>query len=243
MSPTADFKYLTLVHQTKRRIRILAPSIRKDQERAYVLEIVLRKRQGIDAVKIVPAIASVSICFDPAYLPVANLLQLLEAVIGNLGLKPRDTIDTIKHKNAYSSAVVQDYVIGIGGMSCASCALFLEMVLQREPDITQATVNYVSETASVKAYLSKEKLFKIIANSGYQAYSIDTLTERKWLFELERKHLKSAKKQLLSYRQVELAGVDTEHAALQNRALFCSSRRYLLRPLYFGEAGRFLKRR
>ena len=198
MYQAAEFKHFTLVHHTKRRVRIIAPSLRKDQERAYVLEIVLCKRQGIEAVKIVPAIASVTIHFDPEYLPVANLLQLLEAVIANIGLKPRHTINAIKHKNTHPSEVLQDFVIGIGGMSCASCALFLEMVLQREPDITKATVNYVSETARVKGYLPKETLFKIISANGYQAFSIDTLTERKLLFELESKHLITAKKQLMT---------------------------------------------
>ena len=197
MYQTAGFKHFTLVHHTKRRVRIIAPSLRKDQERAYILEMLLSKRQGIDAVKIVPPIASATIHFDPQYLPLENLLLLLETVIGNIGLKPRQTINAMKHKNTYSSESVQDFVIGIGGMSCASCALFLEMVLQREPDITKATVNYVSETARVKGYLSKEALFKIISSNGYQPFSIDSLTERKLLFELEGKHLITAKRQLL----------------------------------------------
>ncbi len=188
----------TLVHQTKRRVRIIAPSLRKDQERAYVLEIVLRKREGVGAVKSVPSIASVTIHFDPEYLPVANLLQLLDAVIGNIGLKPRQTIKAIKYRNTHPSEVLLDFVIGIGGMSCASCALFLEMVLQREPDITKATVNYVSETARIKGYLSKETLFQIISTNGYEPFSIDSLTERKLLFELEGKHLLTAKKQLMT---------------------------------------------
>jgi Cu+-exporting ATPase len=51
MYQAADFKHFTLVHHTKRRIRIIAPNLRKDQERAYVLEILLCKRQGIEAVK------------------------------------------------------------------------------------------------------------------------------------------------------------------------------------------------
>ena len=65
MYQAADFKHFTLVHHTNRRVRIIAPSLRKDQERAYVLEILLCKRAGIEAVKIVPAIASVTIHFDP----------------------------------------------------------------------------------------------------------------------------------------------------------------------------------
>jgi Cu+-exporting ATPase len=197
MYQTAEFKHFTLAHRTRRRVRIIAPGIRKDQERAYILEMLLNKRQGIQAVKIVPAIASVTIHFDPQCLPVENLLLLLETVIRNIGLKPRQTINAIKYKNTHSVEMLQDFVIGIGGMSCASCALFLEMVLQREPDITKATVNYVSETARVKGYLSKEALFKIISSNRFQPFSIDSLTERKLLFELEGKHLITAKRQLM----------------------------------------------
>ncbi len=197
MYQPAEFKHFTLVHQTSRRVRIIAPGLRKDQERAYILEMLLNKRQGIEKVKIVPEIASVTIHFDPQYLPVENLLVLLETVIRNIGLKPSQTINAMKHKNTHSAEMLQDFVIGVGGMSCASCALFLEMVLQREPDITKATVNYVSETARIKGYLAKETLFQIISTNGYQPFSIDSLTERKLVFELENKHLITAKKQLL----------------------------------------------
>ena len=198
MYQVAEFKHFTILHQTTRRVRIIAPSLRKDQERAYVLEIVLRKRAGIDAVKIIPAIASVTIHFDPECLPVANLLRLLEAVIGNLGLKPRQTINAIKHEDIPPSLVLQDVVIGIGGMSCASCALFLEMMLQREPYVTKATVNYVSETARITGYLPREQLFSLVSANGYQAFSIDSLTERKLLFDVENKHVLKAKKQLVA---------------------------------------------
>ena len=85
--------------------------------------------------------------------------------------------------------MMQEFVIGIGGMSCASCALFLEMMLQREPDIIKATVNYLSETAQVQGYLPKEEIFRIISANGYQAFSIDSLSERKLLFGLLRSSL------------------------------------------------------
>ena len=35
MYQAADFKHFTLVHHTKRRVRIIAPSLGKDLERAY----------------------------------------------------------------------------------------------------------------------------------------------------------------------------------------------------------------
>jgi len=198
MHQTTESKHFIIAHQTRRRVRLIAPSLCKDQERAYILEILLSKREGIEAVKIVSAIASVTICFDPDRLPVANLLHLLDTVIGNIGVKPRYAINAIKHKSVHPHKELQDFVIGIGGMSCVSCALFLEMVLQREPDISKATVNYLSEIAHVKGCLSKETLFQIISANGYQAFSIDTLTERKLVLELESKHLITAKKQLMT---------------------------------------------
>lgn len=189
-------KHFKVAHQLTKRLRIAVPSLRKDKERAYILQILLLKREGIESVKITPAIGSVTIYFDPNKLPNENLLRLLDAVIENIGVQPREILNTIKRAKKQASGPVQDYVVGICGMSCASCALYLEMVLQRESDVLFASVNYVSETARIKTFLQKEKLFKIIEANGYQGFSIDSLTERKLLFDLERKHLNKARSQL-----------------------------------------------
>lgn len=196
MKLTVEFDHFALVHQLQRRIRIIATSLCKDRERAYILEMLLLKRQGVESVKVVPAIGSVTIRFNPDTLPQSNLLLLLESVIRNIGRKPQQAIHAMRRRDTCSGQP-QDFVIGIGGMSCASCAMFLEMVLQRESDIVTDNVNYVSEIARIKGYLTRESLFKIIKVNGYQAYSIDSLTERKLLFESEQKHLTRAKTQLL----------------------------------------------
>jgi Cu+-exporting ATPase len=73
MTKITPNNHFTIVHRTRRRVRIVAPSLRKDQERAYLLQKLLGKRPGIVAIKIVPAIASVSVQFDPDVLPLANL--------------------------------------------------------------------------------------------------------------------------------------------------------------------------
>lgn len=91
----------------------------------------------------------------------------------------------------------QDIVFGIGGMSCASCALFLEMVLARNINTQHVSVNYISEIANVSGYLTKDEIFKIVQDNGYQAYSIDTLAERKLLLELGHDHLLITRKRLL----------------------------------------------
>lgn len=191
-----DFKHFTIVHQLKKRIRIIAPNLLKDQERSYIFQILLLKRDGIESVKVVASIASVTIYFDPQQLPKQNLLILLDSVLYNVGLKPRDTISALKRSALAHQLPAKDIVFGISGMSCSSCALFLEMVLQRNPEINRASVNYVSEIARINSYLSKEALFKLVAKSGYQAFSIDTLSERKLLLDLEQKHLNHSKRRL-----------------------------------------------
>lgn len=192
-----EFEHFTLVHQLRKRIRIIAPVLSKDPERAQILRILLLKRQAIETVKVVPQIASVTIHFDPQQLPKTNLLHLLESVLANMGRKSRHRITRMK-RSYDASLPLRDLVIGVGKMSCTSCALYLEMVLLREPQVAKASVNYVAETARVTTSLSKQEIFKLIENNGYQAYSIDSLTERRLLFELERKHLTNTKKQLTS---------------------------------------------
>ena len=196
MEQANNFQRFSIAHQLQRRIRILVPSLCKDQERAHILVILLLKREGIEQVKVTPAIGSMTIYFDPHALPADNLLILLDSVIRNLGLKPLASIHALQHKSRHAEQSLQDVVFGIGGMSCASCALYLEMLLQRQPDVIKVSINYVSETARVTTYLTNRELFKIVNDNGYQAFSIDTLSERKLLFDLEQRHLQSAKSQL-----------------------------------------------
>ena len=80
-------KNFQLVHQLKRRIRILAPVLKKDQERGYIFEILLKKRPEIKRVRSVYDLGSVVIEFDSERLPKKNLLILLDAVLGNITRK------------------------------------------------------------------------------------------------------------------------------------------------------------
>jgi len=73
-----------VVHALNRRVRIIAPILLKDPERACVLEILLQKRDGIEKVRTVPEIACIVIYFDPDKLPKAKLLTLLDVLLANL---------------------------------------------------------------------------------------------------------------------------------------------------------------
>ncbi len=198
MSQQQEYSQFTIAHQLKRRIRIIAPSLYRDKERAYILQILLLKREAVEQVKIVSEINSVTIHFDPEKFPKHNLLNLLNTVLANFAQKPSESIKKIVKHSARPGAVRQEIVFGVGGMSCASCALFLEMVLSREADNVRVNINYISEIGTVSTFLSKQEIFKIVEDNGFQAYSIDTLSERKLLLEHEQKHLQIARKRLLS---------------------------------------------
>lgn len=196
MEQAKVYKNFTIAHQLKHRVRILVQSIKKDSERAHILAILLNKREGVEFVKLSPGIGSVTINFDSDVLPIENLFILLDSVIQNLGNKPLSSIHILKHSSRHAGQSLNDTVFAIAGMSCSSCALFLEMLLQRHPDITKASVNFISETAQVKSYLTEKALFKIINDNGYQAFAIESLQARKQLFNVEKAHLKSSKTDL-----------------------------------------------
>jgi hypothetical protein len=77
-----------IAHRLTRRLRILSPLLKDQPERCYILEILLRKRPEIRAVRCVPGIGSVAIHYDPARLPEERLIAVLDAVIGNIATRP-----------------------------------------------------------------------------------------------------------------------------------------------------------
>lgn len=203
MPESQEYSQFIIAHQLQRRIRIVVSSLFRNKERATILQILLLKRDAIEAVKVVWQINSITIHFDPDQLPKENLLKLLEIVLANFSKKPPDSlgkISALQHRNGPK----QDIVFGIGGMSCASCALFLEMVLSRNLNNQHVSINYISETGNVSGYLSKEEVFKIVQDNGYQAYSIDTLAERKLLLEFGQNHLLISRQRLINIALLDL---------------------------------------
>ena len=186
MSQTQEFSQFIIEHQLNHRVRIIAPSLFCDKERAHILQILLLKREAIETVNIVSEINSVTINFSPEQLPLQNLLNLLEVVLANFSQKPRESIEKIAETASQKKAKKHEIVFGIRGMRCASCALFLEMVLSRYDDNATVNINYVTEAGIVKGYLGKAEIFKIVEDNGYRAYSIDTLEERKIVLEQVR---------------------------------------------------------
>ena len=181
-----------LVHKLKRRVRIVSPVLEKDPERCYILEILLKKRPGIVDVHSVPAIGSLTVRFDPLTLPSTSLLTVLDALLGNVGQKSsraEESTGTIVDTNLPE----QEYNLAIEGMTCASCALLIEMLLRRAPRITLANVNYASESALIKGRLSKEQVTALIEKAGYKAHGFDNLAQRQLLIAKEKQRLRDAR--------------------------------------------------
>lgn len=183
-----------LVHVLRRRIRMLAPALTKDPERAYIFEILLRKHPGISRVRAVPAIGSVVIHFNPRRLPRTNLYLMLDRVLENIGHRASGARPVHEKQ---PEGPDQQFSLAIEGMTCASCALLLEMTLERNPGVKQARINFAAETASVKGWLSREALFQSIQKLGYGPRPMDTLAQRRLLIERERARLEASKRRAL----------------------------------------------
>ena len=191
---TATPKNFQLVHQLKRRIRILSPVLKNDQERGYIFEILLKKRPEIKNIRSVYALGSVVIEFDPISLPKKNLLILLDVVLGNIARKKADQHE--QEKKVFDGPV-QEVDLAVEGMTCASCALLIEMVLKRDPRIKQASVNFGTSTLTVHGQLAKDEVGAKVATLGYKTYAMDTLSQRKNLIEKEHQRIVMAKRRFI----------------------------------------------
>jgi Cu+-exporting ATPase len=172
--------HFQLVHQLTRRIRIISPLLKNDAERSTIFEIVLKKRLEIKKVRSVVALGCVIIEFDPAGLPKKNLFIMLNAVLGNIGQRK---IDAQTASKKVFDGKLQEIDLAVEGMSCASCALLIEMVLKRDPRVKDANVNFGTSTLTVHGQLSKADVDEKVTSLGYKTYAMDTLSQRKKLID------------------------------------------------------------
>jgi Cu+-exporting ATPase len=174
MTQTKESNQFILTDETERQLSLIVSSIYHDKERSSILQTLLLKRIAIKMVLIDREENSINIFFDPDKLAKKNLLSILEKILKHFSEKPHQ-ITKKKTNSVKQSASKNNLSFKVGGMSCESCALFLEMVLSREQDIMQADIDFKTQTGVVLSYLSTGKIFDIILQNGYQAYNIETL--------------------------------------------------------------------
>ncbi|MDD2759244.1 MAG: heavy metal translocating P-type ATPase [Methylomonas sp.] len=193
-SDNPEYKHFRLQHQLKNRIRIMTPVLKNDPERGYIFEILLKKRPEITSVRSVFGIGSVAIEFDSSRFPAKNLLIMLDAVLGNIACKQ----PVVKqNKKKQFEGPVQDIDLAVEGMSCASCALLIEMVLNRDERVKTASVNFATQTVNVQGQLSKADVVEQIEKLGYSALLVDTLSQRKRLIEKEHQRIDAARRRFV----------------------------------------------
>jgi len=189
-----NYKNFRLEHQLENRLRIVTTVLVDDPERGYIFEILLKKRPEIIRVRSVFSIGSVVIEFDSSRLPKKNLLILLDAVLGNIAQKQQEVRSTRKKE---FNGVLQEIDLAVEGMSCASCALLIEMVLNRDERVKTASVNFATQTLSVRGELTKNDVIEKIEHLGYSALLIDTLSQRKKLIEKEKSRIDAARRRFV----------------------------------------------
>ena len=187
-------KNARVVHRIARRIRLIAPSLVKEQERCYILEILLRKHTAITDVSIVCDIGSVALRFDPAKLDESRLVAVVDAVLTNLIAAPNFAQKKLLPP---VEGEVLSCSLAIEGMTCASCALLIEMKLRRDPRIRSANVNFAAATVSVQGVIDRNGVSEIIQRLGYESRPMDTLSQRRLLVEREKERLEDAKKRFI----------------------------------------------
>jgi Cu+-exporting ATPase len=166
----------------------------RQTERGYLLEILLRKHAAVKDVRVVAGIGSVTVHYDPVQLPEERLLAVVDAVIGNLAEAPPP-------KPAAAAQAPDgpqvECSVAVEGMTCASCALLIEMHLKRDPQVANASVNFAAGTATVQGNLDREALSAHVARLGYVPRPMDTLAQRRLLVERERMRLAESKRRFL----------------------------------------------
>jgi Cu+-exporting ATPase len=174
MTQTQESNQFILTDETERQLSLIVPSIFHDKERSSILQTLLLKRTAIKMVLIDREENSVNIFFDPDKLAKKNLLSILEKILKHFSEKPHQITEK-KTNSVKQSALKNNLSFKVDGMSCESCALFLEMVLSREQDIIQADIDFKTKIGVVLSYLSTGKVFDIIIQHGYQAHNIEIL--------------------------------------------------------------------
>jgi Cu+-exporting ATPase len=191
---TAAPARIVVVHELSGRVRVHVPALTRDPERLYLLEILLRKRSGVRDVRSVPAIASVTVHFDPARLARAELIGALGLLAERLAGAPRFTPAPLLEPGA----PVIESQLAVEGMTCGSCAALIELALRRDPRVREASVNFAAATCTVRGALPRQEIAAAIARLGYAPRPMDTLAQRRLLVEREKARLADARRRLAS---------------------------------------------
>ncbi len=172
MQVSQNNSYFNILDLQSSSLCIVVPRLFNDKERMAILKIILLKRSSIESVQIGVEDNSVEIKFDPEQLPIEELFDVLTIVLENFSEKPSKNESQEKEVLVNNEGVIQRVVFSVGGMSCPSCALYIEMTLARDKSVINANVDFKSTKGVVIGFLSSDKVFSIINEHGYKACNV-----------------------------------------------------------------------
>ena len=169
MSQTQEFSQFAIVSQKGQHLSIVASNLYHDQERATILKTLLLKREAIESVGVDSERDLVTIHFDRVKLPEETLLTLLDSILENFSQKPREIIKKTDRLCARCGDLEREIIFYVEGMSCASCALYLQMILSRNEKVNKAKIDFSSKKGCVVGCLNRGDVLDIVEKLGYKA--------------------------------------------------------------------------
>lgn len=157
----------TVIDQSEGQVKLEIPNLFYDEERASILKTLLLMQKEIRSIDTNIETNTTSIVYNANNMQQIALLAVVKDVLKNFSIKPlqRPEVDNELHQDK----VAITHPLIIKGMSCDSCALFLEMLLSRNPAVMTVNINYQLGTGQVTGYLDQDNIIKIINENGYQA--------------------------------------------------------------------------
>lgn len=187
---------IRVVHALNRRLRFVIPGLVQDEERLYLLEILLRKRPAVRDVRSEPRIGSLTVHFMPEEIGRDELIDAVAHIATALLRAPRPAKPAAPAIDP--DAPVQHSSLAIEGMTCASCAALIELSLKRDPRVKSAGVNFAAGTAAVDGQLDRDAVFALVERLGYTPRPMDTLAQRRFLVEREKALREEARKRFIA---------------------------------------------
>ena len=162
------FNNFEIIQEIQQHLCIKAPCLYQDPERARIFEMLLCKRDEIKSAKASPTAASVAIQFDSEKLPLEKLFILLDTILANIGRKVSSTLQQIKSRtvNSIQPKSVSHFLIK--GMKCESCAISLEMVINRHPEVNGACIDFKSATLKLHGNFLHQEIVKLVRATGFE---------------------------------------------------------------------------
>ncbi len=161
-SEAIEYKNLRLVKTWENRVKVVAPALRNEPERAYIFQILLNKRPEIKELLITVQSGEIDIKFTPDSLPQECLLSAMDNVLGSVARKS----SPVGKKNLPGSP--QEIELRVGGMSCPACALLIEMALKRDEQVVDASADLETKLVKVFGSLSRQQVIERIEKLGYK---------------------------------------------------------------------------